>query len=121
MGGTSRFPWGDELEEFRPAEYVAAPYDRHAIDSRLSGLCSGVAEWTMSWEPSLAAVSPVHADRLRIVRGGNPATTAGDPSVTVEARDPSLRHFVERDRTLPGLGFRCVRSAAPLLSYEQME
>jgi formylglycine-generating enzyme required for sulfatase activity len=120
-GGTSRYPWGNELEEFTPTGFVAAPYDRHAVDSRLTGLCSGKAEWTMSWQPDLAGHNSGDPQRWRVIRGGNYATAAGDPSVTAESRDPRKAYYVERDRTLPGLGFRCVRSAAPLLSYDQMQ
>jgi serine/threonine-protein kinase len=132
-GGTTRFPWGDEGRFTSwPFEKVGVP----ASDSTLQkppiyGLYSNVAEWTSTWHHPYPGTSPkamrgYNSPELqeaftgaRIVRGaprwavehadGN--LRSSDDSAT--ELDPRFRMGYFRDQRRPGLGFRCVRSAAP--------
>lgn len=123
-GGRQRFPWGDESRAEHGASFAAAEFDRLASNPLVVGLCSGKAEWTSSWAVPYEVDTIGHASIdvyfWRIVRGGDFGTIEGDPQVTPQSRDPRQRLFVLRDRTYPGLGFRMVRSAEPLVSLDDM-
>ncbi|WP_425400382.1 protein kinase domain-containing protein [Aeoliella sp.] len=80
-------------------------------------LRSNVAEWTSSWPASMTGNLSVN--QFRVVRGGNHNTIGGDPSVSVGSRDPRQRIIVVRQTKECGLGFRCYRSAKPILRYDQ--
>jgi formylglycine-generating enzyme required for sulfatase activity len=99
-------------------------YDRASAEPKVCGLFSNVAEWTTSWlAPYPGAEWPsdlklAHGERFdnqRIVRGGpwevvknGEQPKLNDPKVFNDAR---WRQGVSRDEALPGLGFRCARSA----------
>lgn len=117
--GTTRFPWGnaqitDDQIELNSIGVAGLPrFDRLPTDPPVLGLCTNVAEWTISrasYYPPVNAVVPDSEDK-RVVRG------AYDPEGNVaalraEAFDPRLRQFAHR---LKRLGLRCVRSAKPHL------
>jgi hypothetical protein len=123
-GGRHRFPWGDESRDEHGVGFAAAEFDRLASNPLVVGLCSGKAEWTSSWAVPYQVDTFGHTSIdvyfWRIVRGGDFGTIEGNPQVTPQSRDPRQRLFVLRDRTYPGLGFRMVRSAEPLVSFDDM-
>jgi serine/threonine-protein kinase len=120
--GRRRFPWGDEVpagdgpREFGP---VRTPrFDRLDANPAVYGLCSNKAEWT-AWVASyptgdLTAEKSITSD-YRSVRGGDATTVGGDPAITAAARDPRQRWLEIRHEESLGVGFRCVRGAAPLI------
>jgi eukaryotic-like serine/threonine-protein kinase len=124
--GTSRHSWGDgspPRQNLIGFGLVGSPaFDRLSFDPSVGGLCSNIAEWTSSWPipypPYLPAAELQVVRESRIIRGGSLATAHGDPAVTSKARNPRQRHAVHRNSRLEGLGFRCVRSAKPLIAYE---
>ncbi|MDC0935798.1 bifunctional serine/threonine-protein kinase/formylglycine-generating enzyme family protein [Pirellulales bacterium] len=122
--GRSKFPSGDSFPPLTLAEFgpVATPvFDRLENTPPVFGLVSNVAEWTSSWwVPYPPAKRRVLIEDHRVVRGGNLATVEGDPAVTEESRGPRQRCSVVRHGAWPGLGFRCVRSAEPMFTYDQI-
>ncbi len=126
-GGKERYPWGNEFPSeagAKSATYATADFDRLSSNPAVVGLCSNKAEWTCSLPMSLRDVSlpsvSFGTQDLRIVRGGDSSTIHGNAEVSAKTRDPRIRTVVIRDRTEPGLGFRCVRSAKPLVRYEDL-
>jgi formylglycine-generating enzyme required for sulfatase activity len=93
--------------------------------SEVSGLFGNVAEWTTSWNypyPNSSPFAFAHRqsremrDRFgedRVVRGGPYSVVMGRPDPKELARGPRWRHGIRRGDALPGLGFRCARSARP--------
>lgn len=124
--GRHRFPWGDDspAEPFEATEngFFTADFDRLSTQPAVQGLCSNKAEWTSSWAVSYPSTTPgvLAGKDLRVVRGGNQEVVAGNPRTDVEARDPRERTFAPRTLKAPGVGFRGVRSARPLVSYEDL-
>lgn len=135
-GGTTRYPWGDDW----PADAIAAAseqtgnafgpvgtpaFDKVARYPKVMGLCSNKAEFVMPLRmPQLFDRDVRHditLDAAGVYRGGSAATIAGNPRVTPEDRDPTRRSQVPDKREHPGLGFRCVRSVDPLVSYDEFE
>lgn len=127
--GRQEFPWGNdavpEQQEFLPVGEPA--FDCVTFDRPVYGLCSNVAEWTMSW--SNASYPPFEArDRgklhslasleLRVVRGGNYGVIDGQPTIASRERDPRDRMVCNVHRISEGLGFRCARSPQPRLTPE---
>jgi formylglycine-generating enzyme required for sulfatase activity len=131
-GGTSRFPWGRE-RRFPPWHLgtVREPYyDQTPTAVPVFGLFSNVAEWTTSWPYPYPGSKDAKAlaGRLfpefgakvrssRVVRGGPLSVVSGkpdasDPSTAMEW-DPRWRLGMPKETKLPGLGFRCARSARP--------
>jgi serine/threonine protein kinase/formylglycine-generating enzyme required for sulfatase activity len=125
--GKSWFPWGDDAERitaWKLGQVGQPDYDRASAEPKVCGLFSNVAEWTTSWlAPYPGAEWPsdlklAHGERFdnqRIVRGGpwevvknGEQPKLNDPKVFNDAR---WRQGVSRDEALPGLGFRCARSA----------
>jgi hypothetical protein len=88
--------------------------DRTRTEPQIFGLCSNVAEWTVSRsiKPTPNVPAFVLEPRERIVRGGNMRSTMGEsPKTTIHKS--TLPVVVPGGVVRPGLGFRCVRSAAP--------
>jgi len=111
--GGSRYPWGDDF----PTEAVTATsVDRLAPSGPVTGLVTGVAEWTTPIEQLDPARPAEHA----VVRGGDSVTTTGNRRATTASCDPTSRVYLPEVVSPPGVGFRGVRSATPLFSYEQM-
>jgi formylglycine-generating enzyme required for sulfatase activity len=125
-GGTRRFPWGNQADPakpwtFGPAGEPADDYVEGGGGTRVYGLYSNVAEWTSSWAAPYPGQAKLPSVPLkgRVVRGGGPTVYAGNPDATEWLRGPRQRSFVaEPVNTLPGLGFRCARSAKPRMSPE---
>jgi formylglycine-generating enzyme required for sulfatase activity len=134
--GADPFPWGQEVPaiwdtaEFWPYGPVAArAFDVTRLAPSIRGLYSGVAEWTDSmytmypgaWEyvelqarqvGQMAPPPPVFRD-ARVIRGGGMAVARGEANEDVWHRDARWREAIFKEHALPGLGFRCARSAAP--------
>ena len=51
-----------------------------------------------------------------MVHGGTGEVTDGSGVVSQEQRDPRVLETVNLNKILPGVGFRCVRSARPRLT-----
>lgn len=121
--GRHRFPWGDQFPSVsQPREFgpVRTPeFDRLDANPPVFGLCSNKAEWT-EWVANFDAnaLSSRGADirEYRAVRGGDLATVSGDPALNADSRDPRKRWLVLRHQEAPGVGFRCVRSAEPVVT-----
>ncbi len=136
LGGTLKYSWDDAcltqdcrdlFEPIRDFGSVGTPaLDRLPTDPPIYGLCSNMAEWTMThgtvFYPGYedAALSqfarPELVDR-RIVRGGDETVAQqGNAAVTVESRDPRQRWPYARSFQSLGISFRGVRSFKPRLS-----
>lgn len=111
--GNSRYPWGNK---FPTAAGSAPSVDRMASSNDVAGLVTGVADWTTP----IDQLDPARPAEYAVVRGGDSLTTTGDLRATPSSCDPSSRVYLPDVVSPPGVGFRGVRSAAPLLSYEQM-
>jgi formylglycine-generating enzyme required for sulfatase activity len=124
-GGKTRFPWGDDADRIMP--FVPGPvgtptYDRTLSNPAVCGLYSNVAEWTSSWNvpyPGVQRRPDVLAQfrGQRVVRGGSPLVAEGKPwpptPDLLRIGDSHFRQAYERDKVLPGVGFRCARSLKP--------
>ncbi|MDZ4659711.1 MAG: protein kinase [Bythopirellula sp.] len=134
--GTTKYPWGDDWPAAADQQPPSAPadpfgplgqpeFDRVAMYPAVKGLVTNKAEWTIPrLLPSLFSVSASRfrsLDESRIYRGGSELTIAGDPRNTPADRDPRQRREANEQLGYPGLGFRCVRSAEPLVSYAEFE
>jgi formylglycine-generating enzyme required for sulfatase activity len=123
--GRDRFPWGDASGKIEtwPLGLAGSPaFDRALSNPAVGGLYSNVAEWTNSWNVPYPGVEriPDLMGRFRgqrIVRGAPPGVVQGDPWPANPGRfaiqDAHFRQGIDRDKALPGLGFRCARSARP--------
>jgi serine/threonine-protein kinase len=133
-GGTTKYPWGDDWptavaikppETGDPFGPVGTPaFDKAIRYPTVVGLVSNKAEWVMPRLVPKYLASVQRQDvtlETQVYRGGSAATIAGDPRVTPEDRDPHLRGEANSKGIYPGLGFRCVRSAEPLVSYDEFE
>ncbi len=135
-GGSTKYPWGDDwpsaaegVEHVKSADPfgpVGLPeFDRVAMYPTVVGLCSNKAEWTIPrlvpriFKPRVAEL--VSLETTWAYRGGSVATIQGDPRLAPEDRDPHQRGEAEEQFDYPGLGFRCVRSVAPLVSYAEFD
>lgn len=136
-GGKNRFPWGDA---FDPAKFkswsfgpVGTPaWDATRTEPRIYGLYSNVGEWTMSRFHEYPGIDPEVHDtfakdamyqarikQTRIVRGAPNEVLQGQPVRSADLARLDYR-LGARERVgwnsysrLPGLGFRCARSATP--------
>jgi hypothetical protein len=113
--GTQKFPWGDDANRIvtwpidRPS-----PFDVTPTNPPISGLYSGVAEWTVSREGAYPATQrPSQSGHFHMVRGAPFPVLSGRGSLDEWRIGPECRYPVDDDEALPGLGFRCVRSAKP--------
>ena len=133
--GMQAFPWGEDggrISEWKYGSVGSADWDRLETTPPVFGLYSNVAEWTSSW-PTLypahrkAGLPTVECTGVRrIVRGGSMSIIQKQPQRAEWLRGPRFRVSLIRQSWLPGLGFRCARSAQPRLgaqdfSHEQPE
>lgn len=126
-GGTRGFTWGDAIPDQAGDEHGLpgpVPFDRLDTTPPVSGLCSGVAEWTSSWMihyplNQLRGIPYISSPRdSRVVRGGTDQVLSGDFNIREESRNPRLRIAKECKFQSKGLGFRCARSTMPRLRPE---
>ncbi|MGC1276054.1 MAG: protein kinase [Planctomycetaceae bacterium] len=103
--------------------------DRTETVPPIVGLRSNVAEWTSSWfdaasggaqfpspedrDPKDAGPAERHGLGLRVIRGGDLPTVAGNPAVTPAARAIENRIGGHMDEPCPGVGCRPARSVKP--------
>jgi formylglycine-generating enzyme required for sulfatase activity/tRNA A-37 threonylcarbamoyl transferase component Bud32 len=136
LGGTRKFPWGDDAERIK--DWTLGPvgqpaWDRTATEPPVYGLYSGVAEWTTSmlgpYSSSNVSLLPLHtmppeARRVieemittsragRVARGGPWSAIVGYPEPAEWQAGPRRREGVAKTDRHPGLGFRCARSDRP--------
>jgi serine/threonine protein kinase len=123
--GTTKYPWGNEsieamMRRSAPArEHHNGTFDVLAFDPPVCGLCSDVAEWTISKAPSqLPSDLPMAFDRrlaedYRLIKGGSREVIDNPGLMSTLHRDPRDNLGVSRFEVRPGIGFRCVRSATP--------
>lgn len=134
--GTTKYPWGDDWPAASDQQTPTSPddpfgpvgqpeFDRVAMSPTVKGLVTNKAEWTIPrLLPTLYSGKTARFRSLeesRSYRGGSAATIAGDPRNTPADRDPRQRGEANEQLEYPGLGFRCVRSAEPLVSYAEFE
>jgi serine/threonine protein kinase/formylglycine-generating enzyme required for sulfatase activity len=128
LGGTRKFPWGDDpaLEEEWIFGVAGEPTeDRLPTDPPVFGLFSNVAEWTCSWPTlypahrALGFPPPPLTSEKREVRGA-PYSAATGEITAAQGRDadPRTRFDLPRDSRVRTIGFRCARSARPRLAPE---
>lgn len=121
--GVNDYPWGDDASVI--TEWVFGPPRIASYDVRpgavpIYGLYSNVAEWTSSG-PALYPGTPPESGHLRelkrqfrIIRSGDDKIAAGEPDPATWAEySRRNRSSIEHRLSLPGLGFRCVRSEKP--------
>jgi serine/threonine protein kinase/formylglycine-generating enzyme required for sulfatase activity len=131
MGGTRKFPWGDDAPSWPwaigPVRAVAA--DRTPTEPPVFGLYSNAAEWAdteyLPYDSRLTRRGADHPPRIllglrstRVVRGAPPFVVSGiappenaDPDA--QWRSPRCRQRKSRHTSLPTVGFRGARSATP--------
>jgi formylglycine-generating enzyme required for sulfatase activity len=122
--GRTKYPWGEEdrITEWGLGKTGLPAFDRTRTTPPVEGLYSNVAEWTVSWaapyprERNLG-LNP-QAGLKRIARGAPTAVIDGKPVGATTEYEPRERPAFEQARSLPGLGFRCARSAQPRLQSE---
>lgn len=129
-GGKRAFPWGDDKGKMQewPLGRVREPaFDHTDTDPPVYGLLSNVLEWTetkyapypsLARGPQAIATNPALRDVVEfgwIIRGGPYAIASGrkDPTEHPRQWSPRFRPATDSRDGLPGLGFRCARSAAP--------
>ena len=122
LGGTRRFPWGDDdeiLQEWDFGPVKNPSFDVLPVDPPVFGLYSNVAEWTQSRLLPYPTAKPM-SEALkrefsvsRIVRGGGHDVVIGKPVQKQFRQGPRYRSSEVMNQTFPGLGFRCARSARP--------
>jgi serine/threonine-protein kinase len=136
-GGRNRFPWGDYLDPAKMKSWSFGPagspaWDATRVDPKIYGLYSNVGEWTMSRFHDYPGADPEIHDMFRadpafrarikecrIVRGAPNEVLRGQSLTSAELVRLDFR-LGARERVgwnsysrLPGLGFRCARSAGP--------
>lgn len=125
-GGTTRFPWGNELPapEAWPEEVGdvgGVGFDRIASHGgEITGVCSNVAEWVDSYR----LLRPMHwsADGLpqtglggrRAIRGGNPAALLPGQGMVAEFK-PDYANVLRPHGANDAIGVRFARSTRPRL------
>jgi len=122
-GGTRQFPWGGPADVLKDKKWAFGragepPYDRlDRPEGPVFGLYSNVAEWTSSWVggyPGRGLAEPL--PMARIARGGPLSVAYGKADVQEPILGPRERLSFSITARLPGLGFRCARSARPRLT-----
>jgi formylglycine-generating enzyme required for sulfatase activity len=124
LGGRSRFPWGDSdaplhdsggnprwrFGQVGPLD----DFDQTPTTPPVLGLFSNVAEWTWSLHRSSPGVAQMREfSETRAVRGAPPSIVEGKAIQKREILSPRFPQSNFRSKPLPGLGFRCARSAGP--------
>jgi eukaryotic-like serine/threonine-protein kinase len=125
--GKSRFPWGDwEPSDHQKSDLHSdspAIFDRLNHSKQILGLCTGIAEWTSSpyvpYPPYSIDAETVATKDVFVVRGSYPHKSDGGQSI--ENLDPRQRHGINRHIIDSEVGFRCVRSADPILTFEKFD
>jgi formylglycine-generating enzyme required for sulfatase activity len=125
--GQWTYPWGNsEPQTAIEAEIgpVTAPdFDMVDTDPPVFGLCSNVAEWTSTWAipypPHLPAAGFENLKQSRIVRGGVLPLLSATSAPAMQWADPRQRVCVPCRHSEPRLGFRCARSARPLIPFAE--
>ena len=118
--GTSVYPWGDSELDDAPSTVSqlvgSTPFDRLPTNPPVLGLCSNVAEWTSS--PGLGSFG-LPLDR-RVVRGGFKASFIENDSQPGSEMVSGQRWIIDPRTTSSQIGFRCVRSESPCITYDEM-
>jgi formylglycine-generating enzyme required for sulfatase activity len=127
-GGTTKFPWGDDLIEHDWDITASQPpsFDFNRGMPPVGGLFSRVVEWTQSSPtqplPTFAQAvgglpsnsSPPIGGAMRVLVGGGPSVSIGKPSAIEAEMGPRfLNLFSTYEAPALGIGFRCVRSVKP--------
>lgn len=130
--GRRAFPWGDDARKLGdwPFDPVRQPsFDVTPTEPPVYGLFSNAAEWTATvyglypgtaekYVQNYRSLSPARSvfDLPHVVRGGGWSVAKGAPSIQDGARQNTPRYrmgVTPSNDDLPGLGFRCARSAKP--------
>jgi serine/threonine protein kinase/formylglycine-generating enzyme required for sulfatase activity len=132
-GGKKRYPWGDEERNAWGDDGILRPvkdpdWDCTATEPKVYGLYSNVGEWTDSfhiqydpaYHPTVKNYSKEYLAQLlaiRVARGAPDFIIQGigpqqDSAFELQL-GPRWREGIIRELKLPGLGFRCARSAKP--------
>jgi formylglycine-generating enzyme required for sulfatase activity len=125
--GQCTYPWGNsEPQTAMEAEIgpvTASDFDMVDTDPPVFGLCSNVAEWTSTWAipypPHLPAAGFENLKQSRIVRGGVLPLLSATSAPALRWADPRQRVCVPCNHSEPRLGFRCARSARPLIPFAE--
>ena len=81
---------------------------------------SDLAEWTTNWtaiNPATVGGTLMQHDEGRVVCGGSNQLIRGEPSLSTADCDATNTAVLTRLQYFPGVGVRCVRSAAPRYYY----
>jgi hypothetical protein len=123
--GTRRFPWGDAADVLKDRKWAFGRAGEPAYDrldrpgGPVFGLYSNVAEWTSSWVGGYPGREPAEPlPMARIVRGGPLSAVHGKADLQGSVHGPRERLSFSVPTSLPGLGFRCARSARPRLTAD---
>ena len=124
--GERRFPWGQDAARINgwPLGPVGTPaFDATATTPPVFGLYSSVGEWMNSWgfvyptDRKMGAFNPT-AQYDRVIRGAPPSVSTSGQYAPGETLDPRFRQVLAVREMMPGVGFRCARSAKPRLTRE---
>jgi serine/threonine protein kinase/formylglycine-generating enzyme required for sulfatase activity len=130
--GTTVFPWGDDptpAKKWLVGSVGVADFDVVQVgNTRVQGLFSNAAEWTMT----PACIYPradgkeigldVDSADFFVIRGGDkPLMESGEPSERLLQLGSRSRDKAHRNTMIGGLGFRCARSHRPRLTVEDIE
>ena len=130
LGGTQKFPWGDDasvITEWNLGVAGTSDFDRIDAGKTVWGLYSNAAEWTSSWAsayPPQLDYEPGFLPRAQgtwIVRGAPFSAFAGKPDAREFDFGPRYRVAIHEDAIHPGLGFRCARSVRPRVDAANLE
>ena len=112
----------DESQQATLVSHDADFQDMLPTEPSILGLRTGKAEWTCSWAVPYSSAYPateaILSSEYRIVRGGDLART-NDDAASTSICDLYQRTALSRHQAHEGLGFRCVRSASPLVRFDE--
>ncbi|MBI1900274.1 MAG: protein kinase [Planctomycetia bacterium] len=131
-GGTTRYPWGNDEPPEGWGDWPLGPvktpnYDQTKAQAGVFGLYSNVGEWTDSvmmyypgtreWveksRPDIRMLDFPIDRNVRVVRGAPLSVVLGHYNPKEAKHGVALRGSQSVTVSLPGLGFRCCRSAEP--------